>query len=258
LFARTNTIKEFIVMTWKQVSTTIVGAVALGCGFAAHAQQPPAQPDPEGQVAALKQSVQDGLAKVRQYEWVETTIIRLNGEEKGRKQNRCFYGSDGTVQKVSLDQPAQEDSGGRREGRDRTGPVRGRVVENKTDDMKDYMERAAALVHQYVPPNPAQIQAAQAAGRVAVTQPSGSVHVAISEYLQQGDSLTLDMNPTSNALLGLDVNTYLDTPNEPVTLAVTMSTLPDGALYAAETTLDAKAKDITVVIQNSGYKPAAQ
>jgi hypothetical protein len=31
--------------------------------------------------------------------------------------------------------------------------------------------------------------------------------------------------------------------------------LPDGALCAAQTTLEAKAKNITVVIQNSGHRP---
>jgi hypothetical protein len=66
------------------------------------------------------------------------------------------------------------------------------------------------------------------------------------------------MNPTTSALLGLGVNTWLDKADETVTLAVKMSTLPDGALYAAETTLNAAAKNITVVIQNSGYKLAAQ
>ena len=32
-------------------------------------------------------------------------------------------------------------------------------------------------------------------------------------------------------------------------------TQPDGALYAAQTTLEAKAKNITVVIQSSGHRP---
>jgi hypothetical protein len=44
----------------------------------------------------------------------------------------------------------------------------------------------------------------------------------------------------------------------PVTLAVQMNALPDGAIYAAQTTLDAKAKNITVVIQNSGHRPVAR
>ena len=43
-----------------------------------------------------------------------------------------------------------------------------------------------------------------------------------------------------------------------MTLAVQMTSLPDGAIYAGQTTLEAKAKNITVVIQNSGYKPVQQ
>ena len=67
-------------------------------------------------VAALKQSMQQGQAKIRQYEWVETTIISLKGEEKARKQNRCYYGADGKVQKVPLDQRAGRRAGSRAAG----------------------------------------------------------------------------------------------------------------------------------------------
>jgi len=125
--------------------------------------------------------------------------------------------------------------------------------------MKEYMEKAAALVHQYVPPNPQQIQAAKDAGRVAVNpQPGGKVRIVISQYLLPGDSLAIDMDPAANRVLGLNVSSYLDTPNDPVTLAVQMNALPDGAIYAAQTTLDAKAKNIQVVIQNSGHQPVAR
>jgi hypothetical protein len=47
-------------------------------------------------------------------------------------------------------------------------------------------------------------------------------------------------------------------PQDVVTLAVQMSSLPDGAIYAGQTTLEAKAKNITVVVQNSGYRPVQQ
>ena len=134
-----------------------------------------------------------------------------------------------------------------------------RVVENKKDEMKEYMERAAALIHAYVPPDPAKIQAAKEAGRIAANpQAGGKVQLVISQYQQPGDSLTLDVDAAANRLLGLGVNTYLDKPDESVTLAVQMSSLPDGALYAGQTTLDAKAKNITVVIQNSGHRPVSR
>ena len=83
-------------MTWKHASAAAIAAATFGLGVALHAQ-PPAQPaagaaDP---AAAVKQSLQQGLAKARGYEWIETTIISLKGEEKARKQNRCYYGADG-------------------------------------------------------------------------------------------------------------------------------------------------------------------
>jgi hypothetical protein len=84
------------------------------------------------------------------------------------------------------------------------------------------------------------------------------VSLVISQYLQAGDALTLDVDGAANRLVGLGVNTYLDKPDETVTLAVQMSALPDGAIYAAQTTLEAKAKNIAVVIQNSGYRPVSK
>jgi len=224
---------------------------AIGAGAILHAQA--------DQVSAVKQSLQQGLAKARQYEWIETTIISLKGEEKARTQKRCYYGADGKVQKVSLDQPAKpaEPSRGGRGGRG--GRVKEHVVEKKKDEMKDYMDRAAALVQQYVPPSQERIQAAKDAGHITITPPAGgSVHLVISQYFQPGDSLAIDLDTASNQLRTLGVNTWLDKPEDTVTLAVQMNTLTDGALYAAQSTLDAKAKNITVVIQNSGHRPVAK
>jgi hypothetical protein len=251
------------VMTWKTVAGTVLAAATLGLGTLLHAQPPQAQASGGGaqdQVAALKQSLQQGMGLARKYEWVETTIISLKGEEKARTQNRCYYGADGKVQKASLDPaPAAAQEQGGRGGRRGGGKVKDKIVENKKDDMKEYMERAAALVHTYVPPNPEKIQTAKDAKRVAVNpQAGGKVQIVVSQYLLPGDALTLDVDAASSRLLGLAVKSYLDKPEEAVTLAVTMTTLPDGALYAAQTTLEAKAKNITVVIQNAGYKPVSR
>lgn len=43
-----------------------------------------------------------------------------------------------------------------------------------------------------------------------------------------------------------------------MTLKVGFGRLPDGASYTAQTTLDAKAKNISVVVQNSGHRPVGQ
>jgi hypothetical protein len=249
-------------MTHKQLLSASFVAALLGISPALTAQQPAAAPAAaKDAVAALKQSLAQGQALIRKYEWVETTIISLKGEEKARKQNRVYYGADGKLQKTPIGEAApakQQASGGRAGGRGR-GRIKEQIVENKKEDLQEYMQKAVALVHQYLPPKPELIQAAKDAGRVTPQpQGGGRVTLEIAQYLQPGDKLSIDVDAAASRLLGVAVETYLEKKDDPVTLAVQMATLPDGAFYAEQTTLDAKAKNIRVVIQNSGYRPLSK
>jgi hypothetical protein len=202
-------------------------------------------------VAALKQSMAVSQKQLREYEWIETTVISMKGEEKSRKQQRCYYGADGKLQKVPIDSgQAQQSAGGRRRG----GPVKQAIVENKKEEMQDYMERAAALVH--VPPNPDLIEKSKAAGKLAARPGSaGRVGLDFGDYLKPGDRLSVELDGAANRLLGLSVASYLDGPEDVVTLNVQFGALADGTTYSSQTTLDAKAKNVRVVIQNSGHRP---
>jgi hypothetical protein len=218
------------------------------------AAQPPA-PTPEQRVASLKQSLQESQARLRKYEWIETTVISLKGEEKSRKQQRCYYGTDGKLQKVAVGEPQANEGGGRGRG----GRLKQRIVENKKDEMQEYMERAGSLIHHYVPPNPDDIENAKKAGKVAVRPgESGHTRLEFTDYIKPGDRLTIDVDAAASRLLGLTVASYLDAPDDAVTLNVEFGALADGTSYTAKTTLDAKAKQITVVTQNSGYRPISQ
>ena len=241
-----------------QTMCLVVAAVALGASLGARSVETrQAGPTPQERVAALKQSMQESQTKLRQYEWIETTIISLKGEEKARTQKRCYYGADGKLQKVPIGTPApaqQPPAGGGRRGR-----VKAKVVENKKEDMKDYMERAAALVQQYVPPQPADIQRAKDAGKVTANPAGpGLVRLEFPDYLKPGDRLSIDVDAAANQLRGLTVASYLDQADDAVALAVQLGTLGDGTSYTAQTTLDAAAKKIRVVIQNAGHHPLAR
>ena len=222
------------------------GAFVLGAGLIV--AQTPASAD---RVAAIKQSLAQSQKQLRQYEWIETTIISLKGEEKARTQKRCYYGADGKVQKVPLEAAAPKAEPAGRGGRG--GRAAQRIIENKKDDMKDYMEQAGALIHKYVPPDPEDIQKAK--DRAKVEQPApGQARVTFVDYLQAGDRLVIDADAATNRLKGLSVATYLDKKEDTVALTVKLGALTDGTTYTAETTLDAKAKNIRVVTQNSGHK----
>src|SRR5678815_3285784 len=98
--------------------------------------QAPAGPDQ--MVAALKQNLAESQKRLRQYEWIETTAISLKGEEKSRKQQRVYYGADGTLTKTPIGAapaPKPSQPSGRRGG----GRVKEKIVENKKDEMQEYM-----------------------------------------------------------------------------------------------------------------------
>ncbi len=227
------------------------GAVAIAlfaCAGLVRAQAPP-----EDKVAALKQSLAAGMAAVRKYEWVETTAFSLKGEEKSRKQNQCYYGADGAVQKTPIASGAPAEKSKSPRG------LRGKVVENKTEDMEQYMKDAVSLVKQYVPPDPAKIQAAKDAGKVSINMlAGGQQQIQIRDYLKSGDSLMLNLDPAKGQLSGMKVASYLTKPDDAVTLDVAFATLADGAFYASKIGLDGKSKDIRVDIENSGYRPVTK
>jgi hypothetical protein len=205
------------------------------------------QPSPQERVVALKASLAASQAILKQYEWVETTVVSLKGDEKSRKQERCYYGADGKVQKVLLSQTAPPPK--------KRGFFRRKIAEAKQEELTDYMKEAVALVKMYMPPDPVRIQAAKDAGRVTLQpQPGQRVRLTFAGYLKAGDSLALDVDLANNRPLEAKVSSYLDSQKEPVTLDVRFSTLDNNATYASTIVLEAKGKNLTVNVQNSGYR----
>jgi hypothetical protein len=232
--------------------------VALGAALASGADSALTQagPAPEERIAALKQSLQESQKQLQRYEWIETSIISLKGEEKSRKQLRCYYGADGKIQKLPVGEaaPPPQDTGRRRGGR-----IKQAVVENKTEALQEDMQAAVSLVHHYVPPNPEDIDKAKKAGNVAARPlQAGRLRLELTNYIKPGDQMALDLDMASNRLVAVTVRSYLDTPDDAVALTVEFATLADGTNYTEQTTLDAPAKKVQVVVQNSGYRPMAR
>jgi hypothetical protein len=220
-------------------------ALVLVCPGIAVAQAP--QPSVQERVAVLKGTFAASQANLRQYEWIETTVVSLNGEEKSRKQQRCYYGADGVLQKVLVDaSPPPPTKPG----------LRGRIIANKTAELTDYMKSAVSLVKSYLPPDPAKIQASQNAGKVSiqVLDPGKRAQVNFHDYQKPGDNLAVVINLANNVVAGIGVSSYLDSPTDVVTLDAKMGQLNDGTIYTSDTTLNAAAKNLTVTVQNTGYR----
>jgi hypothetical protein len=208
--------------------------------------QDAAQQALQQKIAALKQSMADNQAKLRQYSWTETTEISLKGEVKKREQNECRYGADGKVQKTPIG-----DSGGQQAKGAKRG-LKGKIVANKVDEMKDYMDRVGSLVKRYVPPDPDAMQASFQSGKALLDKASGSL--TFTDYAKPGDRVTLSFDTAAKKLRVFSVNTYLDSPQDTVTLTARFSSLPDGVNFLEETVLNAAAKEIQIRTTNFGHQ----
>ena len=232
--------KSILPATIAVISLLLGARVGFAQGAADNAQR----------VAALKQSLQHDQANLRHYEWIETTTMSLKGEEKSKKQSRCYYSEDGKLQKVEMNATAAKAPGG----------LRGRVAANKKEELQEYMQKAAGVVKSYVPPDPARIQAVADSGKMSVhiLEPGKRVRLDFKDYRMPGDVLGVEMDLTSNRILAVHVNSYVDTPSDPLTMEVHFATMQDGTGHAAKTVLDVKAKEVKVVTENSGYRKMAQ
>ena len=123
-------------------------------------------PGLQEKLAAGKQSAAQNQLALRSYTWVEKTELRLKGEVKNTKLNSCRYGPDGKVQKTPIGDPPPPPQ--KKRG------LRGKVIEKKKEEMKEDLQAATALVHQYVPPDPGLIQVVMNAGKASLAQPSPS------------------------------------------------------------------------------------
>ena len=174
----------------KRILTAISTLIMLNPGSHMNAQG--LQKELQNKLATVKESVARNQASLRKYTWTEQTEILYKGEVKKTQQYVCRYGPDGKVQKTMLGQPAPE--------KHKRG-LRGKIAKEKTDEMKDYMQRSVALIHNYVPPKPQEMQNSLRAGNVmAGGAGPAQMQLQLKNYLKPSDMMTFYFNSATKTL----------------------------------------------------------
>lgn len=209
-----------------------------------------AQEQLKEKLAAAKATAAKNQQMLRSYSWLEKTELSLKGEVKSTKVDACRYGPDGRVQKTPVVQPPPPE---KKRG------LRGKAVAKKTGEMKEELESAVALVQQYVPPAPDKMQVVMNAGTASLAQAgAGALALKFPGYAKSGDALTLTFDTALTSLRRVDVTTWLEKPDNPVTLAVTMQALPDGLSYPGSIVLSIPESKIEVRVTKSNYQRLAE
>ncbi|HVP54866.1 MAG TPA: hypothetical protein VMU45_07715 [Candidatus Eisenbacteria bacterium] len=200
----------------------------------------------EEKLMALKQNQAANKQKLAQYTWTETETISIKGEVKDTKLYQVQM-VNGQQQKTEVsNQQAQQ---GGREGR-----LKERVVDKKKAEYQQYGQQIGALAKQYTTPNPDALMKAKQAGNVSLVPGGGTVSLVIKNYVKQGDSVTLTLDPQSKQMQSLQVNSYLNDPKDAVTINAQFAQLPDGTNHVASTLINGVSKQLTVQDVNSNYQ----
>ena len=231
------------------MNRTTIGCVLAALAFTAVVRPAGAQ-DLQQKLAAVKQSIGANQQALRGYTWLEKTELSLKGEVKATKVDSCRYGPDGKVQKTPVVQPPPAE---KKRG------LRGKVIANKTEEMKEELQATAALIQQYVPPDSGQIQVVMNAGTASASQ-AGPQNLAFTfpGYVKAGDALTVTFDKAITGLRQIDVKTYLENPGEPATLRVAMQSMPNGISFPGSIVLSIPASELEVRITKSNYQKLAQ
>jgi hypothetical protein len=225
--------------------------VLVGLAAFLYAGTRPGQPAAvQEHVTTLQQTLRKDEARLRQYEWIETTTVHLKGKEVSRTRKRCTWGTGNRLQKVLI---AASPEPKKRRG------LAGWIAERRKKELTGYLQNVVEMMRLYVPPDPNRIQAAQDAGKVTlhVMQPGPRLRLEFRDYHRVGDRLGVEIDPAGSRILGMTVSTYQAAPKDVLTLNVKFGALQDGTAYPAHAFLDAKAKKTQVAVENSDLRPIA-
>jgi hypothetical protein len=207
--------------------------------------------DVQQKVAALKAAMAQNKQALFEYSWVEQDTISLKGEQKKQEQFQVRLGPDGKPQKTPIGESAPPPSSGR------DGRLKQHVVAKKKAEYQDYADSIKALIQQYVPPDQGALDQARQKGNISASPEAdtpGQFKLVITNYVKQGDNMTLVVDKATKALVSLSIATYLNDPKDAVTVSVQFGAIPGGPNHVASQTINGVSKQLTIAVQNSNYQ----
>jgi hypothetical protein len=190
---------------------------------------------------------------LRQYTWKSRTEIKLKGESKNVKVEQVRYDLNGKPQKTPIGgtpqaapPPAQGGRGGR---------IKKQIIENKKEEFGELMQGLGQLVASYgqLPPDKLQAFKANATTGRGEGALQGTAQIQGVNVLEQGDSMTIWIDPASQMMRRVEIKTIYD--KKPATLVADYRSVPNGPTYMARAVLTYPEKNVELTVDNYEYVP---
>lgn len=219
-------------------NTALLLLAILAFATAAGAQQP---------TAAMMTGMAANARQLRQYTFKQRAETYHKGELKNTKIDEVHYNASGERVTVPLDEQRTESAPHLR------GPgsrLIAKKIEEKQEEMKEYIERLTALTSRYLAPEPAKFQVAMAAAEVTVG--GSQLRIRLRDYVKDGDTMTMSFDSMTNRPTKTEINTTLD--DAPVSIVLAFDQIHEGPKYPGKTVVRADAKQLEVRIFTYDYR----
>jgi hypothetical protein len=195
--------------------TTVVVVLALH----ATAQQPQ-------QLNPLLAGMSANAKQLRQYSFKQRTEIYVAGDLKNAKLDDVHYSTSGERISIPLNEQKPPAESHRRGLGAR---LVAKKIEEKKEEMKDYVERLMALSSRYLSPEPGKLQAAMANAEITTGGGNDQLRITLNHYVKHGDRMTMSFNAATKKPTRTEVHTTLD--DGPVAIVLTYDEIHDGPTY---------------------------
>jgi hypothetical protein len=177
---------------------------------------------------------------LEQYTYKQRTEIKFKGEGRFVRVNQIHLDANGKLQKTLVSQ-----TGG---GAQPSGIAKA-LIEKKRQELMDYGSRINMLVENYFPIDPQKLGAALK--RAELGGNGNTVSLIIRNYYEQGDTMSIIVDPINKKLQKFELTTTLD--KDPVSVTADMNTIPKGPIYPSFIKVKAPAKDLEIDISQYDY-----
>ena len=192
---------------------------------------------------------------LKQYTWKSRTEIKMKGESKNVKVEQVRYDIDGKRQKTEIGgspEPQSEKPKARRRGGG--GRAKAKIIEKKKKEFAEMMQALGKLVASYgqIPPDKMQAFVKNAQMSPGEGEQAGTMRIQGGDVLQPGDAMTLWINPASQMMKRIEIETTLE--EKPVTVVSEYQSLADGPTYQARSVVSYPAKEVELIVENYDYQ----
>jgi hypothetical protein len=182
------------------------------------------------------------------YSWREEETINVKGELKERKVFHVQMGRSGQLSRSEI---AQQDS-----SEASTYALIRRIFGETSSEYRTYVNQINTLAESYVYPDSFTLQDLLQLRRIMLGSVGfpGEVQLIVQSYVKQGDSLTILFSRTRQAIVSVQVSSYLSDPQDELTISAQFEQLSNGPNHISTLSVNQISKQMTVSLQNFGYE----